>query len=383
MFTLSNLDLAAYSALDGTLQDNSNSALDNVEQVRSTAGGDLIYKVTAGAVDGQPGEPFALAATRPVTALATPQPAVALDTTARGAVRAGQDVDVTATVSNPSPDLAAPQTQVTLALPSGVQLVAGDPTQSLGTLSRQGDGAATGTAHWTVRGITDGLKQLSATATASVYGATLVGSASRVLTVDESGPGLTFSTPSGRVGQVAIPLSWAAADPSGVAGYEIEVALNGGPFLPWLSATSQTTATYIGAPGNSYRFRLTAHDLLGNSNELTSEDVVIPRPTDDSRPTSLIRTNLAVVARRMGARLRLRGSLDPTAVGRVNLSWQARLHRRRYTARAHAAVHAGTFGATLRIPRRAVVPTRSVVTVRYSGDERFAPQTKRFVIYAR
>src|SRR4051794_27481987 len=99
VYTLSNLDLAAYSAATGTQQASSTSAIDNVEQVRTTAPGETIYKVTAGDVDAAAGEPFALAGTRQMTALTTPQPTVVLDTSDTRPVGPNEDVTVTATVS--------------------------------------------------------------------------------------------------------------------------------------------------------------------------------------------------------------------------------------------------------------------------------------------
>ena len=82
--TLTNLDLQQLDPATGAVQAQSNSAIDNVEQVRSPgAAATAIYKVKAtSTVDGLPAEPFALAARRPLTPLATPQPAVTVDVAA-------------------------------------------------------------------------------------------------------------------------------------------------------------------------------------------------------------------------------------------------------------------------------------------------------------
>src|SRR5262249_46028261 len=53
------------------------------------------------------------------------------------------------------------------------------------------------------------------------------------------------------------PVSWAGRDATGgnaVASYDVFVSTDGGTFLPWLSGTTQTTATFSGAGGHTYAF---------------------------------------------------------------------------------------------------------------------------------
>ena len=49
-----------------------------------------------------------------------------------------------------------------------------------------------------------------------------------------------------------------------VAGYNIYVSVDGGPFSLWLNNTTATDATYSGQPGHSYAFFSLATDSSGN-----------------------------------------------------------------------------------------------------------------------
>jgi hypothetical protein len=49
-----------------------------------------------------------------------------------------------------------------------------------------------------------------------------------------------------------------------VALYTIFVSVDGGPYTPWLTRTTQTSATYTGAPGHTYRFYSVATDNVGH-----------------------------------------------------------------------------------------------------------------------
>ncbi|MEA2444727.1 MAG: hypothetical protein QOJ12_2019, partial [Thermoleophilales bacterium] len=173
--TLTNLDLQQLDPATGAVQAQSNSTIDNVEQVRSPApAATAIYKVKAtSTVDALPAEPFALGSARPLTPLGTPQPEVTLDVAA-GVQRAQETATVTATVRNPSAELTAENASLTLELPAGVELVSGAQTRSLGTLPTS---SPTQTFAWTVVGSTDGVKAITASAQASRYGETFTGTA--------------------------------------------------------------------------------------------------------------------------------------------------------------------------------------------------------------
>jgi probable HAF family extracellular repeat protein len=60
-------------------------------------------------------------------------------------------------------------------------------------------------------------------------------------------------------------VSWSGFDSlSGIATYTIFSSDNGGAFVPWISGTTATQATYIGVAGHTYRFYSIATDAAGN-----------------------------------------------------------------------------------------------------------------------
>ena len=379
-YTLTNLDLKAHTAAGGAQQSASTSAVDNVEQVRTTQAGDVIYKVSAGGIDGLAGEPFALAGARPLTPLATPEPGVALSTTADGPLRANQEVTVTATVANPSPDLEASGAQVALAVPAGVEIVGGAQTQSLGTLAKNGRAGSTATATWTVRGSTDGVKQLIATATASAYGSTLTRSGSATVTVDAAPPEVTIAAPPATTTDTRVPVTWGATDAgAGVAHYDVEVSIDGGPFAPWLSATTQTAAVYDATPGRRYTFRARAVDRFGNaSGYVTAAEIAVAAPPG---PTARRDTNLVLGSvKRRRTSLSIWGLVDRDATGTVVATWTAKIKRKRVVARRTTRVAGGRFGMRIRIPRSARSARRATLTLRYSGDVRYSPAQQRLAL---
>lgn len=63
-----------------------------------------------------------------------------------------------------------------------------------------------------------------------------------------------------------IPVSWTGADFGGgqIVSYDIYVAENRGPFIPWLQGVAQQAAIYEGTPGKRYEFYSLATDTSGN-----------------------------------------------------------------------------------------------------------------------
>ncbi len=55
-----------------------------------------------------------------------------------------------------------------------------------------------------------------------------------------------------------------AADGSGLQSYDIWVSENDGPYQPWISGTTETSADFTGTPGTTYRFYSIARDNAGN-----------------------------------------------------------------------------------------------------------------------
>src|SRR6185312_6615570 len=47
--------------------------------------------------------------------------------------------------------------------------------------------------------------------------------------------------------------------------FTISVSDNGGPFMPFLTNTAQTSASFTGVLGHTYGFKSRARDLLGNT----------------------------------------------------------------------------------------------------------------------
>lgn len=63
-----------------------------------------------------------------------------------------------------------------------------------------------------------------------------------------------------------ILVSWSGADPggSGVASYDVYVAVDGGPYLPWLVEFTETSALYRGELNRAYSFFTIARDRVGH-----------------------------------------------------------------------------------------------------------------------
>ncbi len=63
-------------------------------------------------------------------------------------------------------------------------------------------------------------------------------------------------------------VSWSGTDDpngTGISSFDVDVSDNGGPFVPWLTATPLISSTYIGAYGHTYAFYAVARDGAGNA----------------------------------------------------------------------------------------------------------------------
>lgn len=79
----------------------------------------------------------------------------------------------------------------------------------------------------------------------------------------------------------SIVVSWSGQDDtggSGVAGYDVYVAIDGGPFDRWLTNVPLTSAVYEGEVGRQYSFRSVAIDNVGNREEKSTTDAVTRTP---------------------------------------------------------------------------------------------------------
>ena len=381
VYTLSDLDLAELDAATGAVRSSSTSRIDNVEQVRATGPGTVVYRVTSGGVDGLPAEPFALASRRPLTAVETPQPTTELRLSDTD-LRPGEEAVVSANVANPSRDLTAENVSVSLRVPAGVELVDGTSTRAVGTLAIRDQAGDRATLSWRVRATTEGPKRVSVETLATRYGADLRSSAATALTVDGTPPLVWLSSPAPR--GTAIELVWGANDNgSSIADYDVEVSRDGGQYAPWLSSTRLTRAEYPVSPGAGYRFRVRARDALGNVSAWVESDDVTPAAAASAGPaggspilpvTPPLGLDVRTVRRSRG-RLLVAGRLDDRAQENLTVVWRARVTRRRLRARAVTYPRRGRFRTRLRLPRLGRRVTRSKVAVTYAGDRQFPRQT--------
>jgi hypothetical protein len=380
--TLTDLDLEQLDPTSGTVESASRSRIDNVEQVRSPRTGEVIYKVKASStVDGLPAEPYALAATHQITPLISPRPTIELSID-KELVRPGDDVHVLASVTNPSPDLTAEWAHVTLDLPAGVALAPGsaDATIDLGTLARAGTPGASAVVAWTVRASGDGLRRLSAQASATRYGEAFARTDSATLTADGTPPSVSLTAPTGHLTEPAIPLSWSGKDSyAGVRDFDVEVSTDRGPYAAWLIATSDTSATFRGKAGKTYRFRVRATDALGSSSAYAESDAItIDAPaqppgggTKQRRDPHLRLKSIARHRRVVYVSARL--ALD--ASGQVSIEIAARaaskwIRRRTVTHALH-----GRVAIAFVLQRRVGRLKDATVQIRYRGDSNYVGQT--------
>lgn len=279
---LSDLNLYEYDRGSGAQRVSSESGIDNVEQIRSPGAASVIYKVTAGPVSGVGAEPYALAATRQVTPLVSPQPTVSIDAS-RSVLAPGQTATVTATATNPSDTLTASAPTLDLAPPAGVRIVTAlDPAPS----APLGPGQSV-TRRWTVEGVAESVEPTVATSTGQAYGSTLTGSARTTVRVDLTGPAAALTVPGAPAAGVPAIVRWSATDPSGVQSWTVERSVDGGPYAVWAGPTTATEAAFVPEAGHTYRFRARAVDQLGNVGPWTESALVSvpsPRPADDAHP---------------------------------------------------------------------------------------------------
>ncbi len=257
------------------------SAVDTVEQTRSPGAADVIYAVRAdSAVDGRQSEPFALVSTRQTQALTTPVPQLTTGMSP-ALVRGGGEATLSVTVRNPSADLDGQQLSVTPHLPAGLELVSGAPTQTDAGFATQ----SSRTFEWTVRATGDGSRAVDVDAHVDVCGESAGSRATAVLGVDSTGPVAQLRAPSGAGAPGRVDVSWSAVDAAGVAGFDVETSIDGGPFATWLSETTATSAAAETATGHSYRWRVRAFDGLGNSGDyVTSAALTVPAPGATQTP---------------------------------------------------------------------------------------------------
>jgi hypothetical protein len=276
-----------------------------------------------------------------------------------------------------------------------VELVDGAQSRSLGTL---GTNSAPQTFTWTVKGSTDGLKNVIARAEASRYGETFTGTATDSYTVDATGPTPTLATPAGTTTDARLSVAWGATDAySSVAGYDVDISTDGGPWTSWLASTTDTQATHTGVAGHRYRFRVRATDALGNvSGWVESGETTIgnpatspppggnPTPPTPTPPAKAAPAIAVAAVKRTGTTIRLSGRIDTAATGRVVVTFSAKVGRKTYrTASVAAPIKRGRFAATLKLPSKLRRTKRGTLEIRYGGDSHFTARTLKRTVAAR
>ncbi len=114
-------------------------------------------------------------------------------------------------------------------------------------------------------------------------------------------------------GTPSFTVSWSGVSSFGgpaIASYSVFVSVDGGSFTPFLTNTTQTSATYTGAFGNSYSFYSVAKDLGGN---------VQPTPSSAQASTTVLLTLAGpnTISHGSTALVSL-SSVDPNPVGPVS-----------------------------------------------------------------
>lgn len=257
---------------DNPMPGNGTDGPDNVEQVRSTAAGNQIIKVKAmSTIDGATEEPFSLAANHTLDALQTPIPDVTLDATP-ASIGPNETVTVTASIDNPSADLALTGAEIELSLPAGVTLTGGDANpKSLGTLAASG----TASASWEVTGSASATHNLNATVTGTTYGEDFSGQGADSFTIDGDAPSPSATSPGTWSAEAAPTFNWSATDTSAIASYDVELSRDGGAFTPLLTDTTSTSTSVAGAEAENLTVRVRATDEHDNTSGWVSAATTI------------------------------------------------------------------------------------------------------------
>ncbi len=83
--------------------------------------------------------------------------------------------------------------------------------------------------------------------------------------MDKSAPQAGIERIPGVQGDEGFVVTWAAADISAIASYDVQVSVDGGAWADWLRATKATSDVWLGRDGTGYAFRVRARDTKGNT----------------------------------------------------------------------------------------------------------------------
>jgi RHS repeat-associated protein len=111
-----------------------------------------------------------------------------------------------------------------------------------------------------------------------------------LITIDSGPPTSSVSPLSAFSTAASFTLSWSGSDDtggSGIASYDVYVSDNGGPFVPFLQATTETSAMFPGIDSHTYAFYSIAIDNVGNR-QPTPATAQATTTIDATPPTSSV-----------------------------------------------------------------------------------------------
>ncbi len=96
---------------------------------------------------------------------------------------------------------------------------------------------------------------------------------------DTTGPATGIATLATSQPDEGFTVSWVGSDASGIASYDVQVSIDGGPWADWLTATAATSDVWLGQDGHGYAFRTRGRDTRGNVSPWTVTSTWGPSPT--------------------------------------------------------------------------------------------------------
>ena len=96
--------------------------------------------------------------------------------------------------------------------------------------------------------------------------------------VDKSAPQAGIELLSTAQPDEGFVVTWAASDVSSVVSYDVQVSVNAGAWVTWLSGTRATSDVWLGKDGTGYAFRVRARDSKGNTGVFNATSTWDPTP---------------------------------------------------------------------------------------------------------
>ncbi len=104
----------------------------------------------------------------------------------------------------------------------------------------------------------------------------LWGAIQRKFVTDTTAPVAGINTLPARELNPGFLVTWTGRDDVAVQSYDVQASADGGPWTPWLNATTAPSALWVGLDGHGYAFRVRARDPKGN---LSVWNVAASRPS--------------------------------------------------------------------------------------------------------